>query len=213
MGWENGDRTVIINLPPGYDPNTGHPLLLVLHGGNQSAPAYWEKKAALIAATDNAGMVIVFPEGIGDGTNHVWNSWNKAETVADDVGFLSALISWLVDGLSLNGNRVFLSGFSNGAAMTQRFIAEKPELIAGAAAVCHSTGLIEPEPGLPLCGTCTEVCDPVCVQVNDGLQYNIPTPKAPVHLFVIRGGKDDKVCPNGGCSLKGEDRRHGTDPV
>ncbi len=207
VGWEGADRTVIVHLPKNYDALASHPLVLVLHGGNGSAPAYHQKKKALVDAADSADVVIVFPEGTTDnGTNHVWNSWQKATTTADDVGFLDALISWLVDGLSLDSKRVFMSGFSNGAAMTQRFAAEKPEVLAAGAAVCHSTGMIEPDQQtmLKLCGDCTEVCDPKCVQVNDGLRYDIPTPKAPFNIFVIRGGQDKKVCPALGCSEKGK---------
>ncbi len=204
VGWEGADRTVIVHIPASYDPKSPAPLVIALHGGNGSAPGFREQRQGLVDGAETAGVVVVFPEGVTDnGTAHVWNSWDKAETTADDVGFIVALRAWLVDGLALDASKVFLSGFSNGAAMTQRVAAEHPELLAGAAAICHSTGLIEPADE-PLCGACTEVCDPKCTQVNQGSNYSIPTPKAPINLLVIRGGKDDKVCPAGGCSAKGK---------
>lgn len=208
VGWEDSERTVIIRLPKSYDPQAAHPLMLVLHGGTGNAPDYRQKKDSLANDADAAGVVIVFPEGTSTkGTNQlVWNSWGKPSTQADDVGFLEALTSWLVDGLSLDGTRVFVTGFSNGAAMTQRFVAERPDLVAGAVAVGHSSGMIEPDPATTanLCGSCAEVCDDKCAQVNEGLRYDIPTPKKPVNLFVIRGGADTKICPAGGCSVKGK---------
>ena len=81
------------------------------------------------------------------------------------------MIAWLVDGLAVDANRLFMSGFSNGGAITQRFAAEQPELIRAGASVCHSSGYSR----------------------TDGSRYDLPDPTGPIPMLLVRGGADEKV--------------------
>ncbi len=53
----------------------------------------------------------------------------------DDVGFLKTLVASVSEQYSVDENRFFVSGFSNGAMMTQRIACEASELFAAAALV------------------------------------------------------------------------------
>jgi poly(3-hydroxybutyrate) depolymerase len=68
-----------------------------------------------------------------------------------------------------------MSGFSAGAGMTQRFAVERPNRIKAGAAFCNSGGYTLP----------------------DGSRVEFPTPAAPISMFLVRGGQDQKVPPDG----------------
>lgn len=80
-----------------------------------------------------------------------WNDSGRTDPPnADDVGFLDAV---LTDALARSGadpNRVFVVGFSNGAAMTFRFVAERAERIAAMAPVAGHCQVEKPGPSRPV---------------------------------------------------------------
>ena len=206
VSWEAADRTVVVSVPASYVPETAAPLLVVLHGGGSDAVSFRDKRAGFVEGAAALGWISVFPEGTPqrDGDGRSWNAWDKPGTSADDVAFLDQLLDWLVAGLHVDVNRVYLAGFSNGAAMTQRFVAERPERILGAFALSHTTRLVLPtmRQGL-LCGDCMEYCDPdACPLVVEGDTYDLPSPAGGVNLLVARGGADETVCASSGCSNK-----------
>lgn len=92
------------------------PLVVVLHGGlgtgEQAQRAYgWDAQA------DAGGFVVAYPDGI----DRAWNAGgccgNPARTGVDDVGFLTRMIDELVRTVSIDRDRVYLTGMSNGAMM------------------------------------------------------------------------------------------------
>jgi poly(3-hydroxybutyrate) depolymerase len=91
------------------------------------------------------------------------------------VTYLEGVILWLQHYLSIDAKRTFMSGFSNGASMTQRFAVDRPNRIKAGAAFCSSTGYTLP----------------------DGSRVEFPTPAAPISMFLVRGGQDQKVPPDG----------------
>ena len=204
-GWEGGERTTIVTIPDSYAPGADQPLVLVLHGGGGGAPGFRQERAAFVEAAAAAGAVVVFPEGApaSDGTGHVWNAWDKARTPADDVGYLSAVIGWVGGELGLSAERVYLAGFSNGAAMTQRFAAERPEELAAAAAMCHSVRLHEPASAEQELCACDTLCSDDCPVTATGREYLLPEPRSPVPILLVRGGRDERICSDGGCGSKG----------
>lgn len=69
-----------------------------------------------------------------------WNDGSPAptpelQTDVDDVGFLAAVISDLIQNGVADPARVCLAGFSNGAGMAFRFAAERSELLAAVAPI------------------------------------------------------------------------------
>jgi polyhydroxybutyrate depolymerase len=100
------------------------PLVVMLHGGfgsgSQAEHAYgWD------AAADRGGFVVAYPDGIG-------RSWNAGGTCCgpalrdhvDDVGFLDAMIDAVARGEAVDRSRIYLTGMSNGGAMTYRYACE-----------------------------------------------------------------------------------------
>lgn len=122
------------------------PLVLVLHGTGGSAEfAAEETRWGELA--DELGLLAAFPDGlpVDPASPPAFLSnprrWNDGSTRpgdplhadTDDVAFLSAVIADAVGHHSADPSRVYLTGFSNGAAMAFRFAAERPAEIAAVA--------------------------------------------------------------------------------
>jgi polyhydroxybutyrate depolymerase len=144
MEFEGQRRVYHLHLPPAYDGQTAFPLVIVLHGGGGNGPAM-AYGTAFQAKADAEGFVVVFPTGqrAADGGNY-WNANDatsdpvKAELTGDDVAFLAALIDHLTAELAIDEGRIYVTGFSNGAAMTHRLACALSDRIAAAAAVASA---------------------------------------------------------------------------
>jgi polyhydroxybutyrate depolymerase len=120
-----------------YDPpglSTPAPLVIALHGfGEQPHDLMGVTGLDVAAARD--GFVVAYPVGV----QRSWDAGDCCGAAAarhtDDDGFLATLIARLVASGEVDGRRVYLVGFSNGAFMALRFACDRPDLIAGAVAV------------------------------------------------------------------------------
>ncbi|TFH36652.1 MAG: hypothetical protein E4G99_04445 [Anaerolineales bacterium] len=121
-------RCYILVLPPDFDPQRPIPLILSLHGFSsnphgQRSFSRWD----LVAA--QAYAAVVYPQGTGFPQR--WNA-DPEYTLegADDVKFIRELIKHLADQLPVDRTRLFVTGFSNGGAMTLRLACERNLQIA-----------------------------------------------------------------------------------
>jgi polyhydroxybutyrate depolymerase len=129
------------NLPP-------HPaVVFLLHGGTQSMRELFRPNAGgtqeWVTVADDEGFLLVVPNGInvntGDpsGDHQNWNDCRgdiPNDSTADDVGFISTLIDWAVVNFSIDPERVYSTGASNGGMMSYRLAVELPDRIAAVAA-------------------------------------------------------------------------------
>jgi poly(hydroxyalkanoate) depolymerase family esterase len=130
-----GSRSYAVYTPPGLAPGTAVPLVVVLHGCNQSV-----KDAAVgtdvNAYADRAGFVAVYPEqSVGDNIRLCWN-WFQPRHQARGGGEPAAIarITERVlsgrGGQKLDRNRVHVMGLSAGGAMAGILAATYPDLYA-----------------------------------------------------------------------------------
>jgi len=127
-------RTYHLFIPPSYGPGRPSALVLVLHGGGGSgkgmnALTHFNRIAA------REGFLVVYPDGV----NGNWAD-GRAFTPpdlagVDDVRFLSDLISALSSAYSIDPDRVYVTGISNGGFMTQRMGCALADRIAAIAPV------------------------------------------------------------------------------
>ncbi|GAA3229316.1 PHB depolymerase family esterase [Actinocorallia longicatena] len=150
-GWERSYRLYV---PPGV---TGRaPLVVALHGGLNDG-AYLERQSGLDGLAERERAVVVYPDGIL-GTYNAGTCCAFARILGiDDVGFLDALIARLdADGVA-DGRQVFLTGFSNGAALAYRYACERASRVAAVAVVSGALGVgcepVRPVPVLAFHGT------------------------------------------------------------
>jgi len=126
------ERCWILYVPDQTDITKSIPLLLDLHGLQRNAyQQYNFTDMDKIARENNA--IIIYPQGYGE-------SWNfgvccdpaKDENI-DDLGFLVTLITESLERFPVDSNRVYLTGWSNGCAMSQVLANEASDLIAAVA--------------------------------------------------------------------------------
>ena len=117
--------------------------------------------------TEDADRVPCPPECGGCGQCG-WTSCN------DDVGFLEALVGVVTETFLVNVDRFYVSGFSNGAMMTNRVVCEASELFTAAAMIGG--------------------------RLERGFEC---TPAQPIPLLQINGGADDTVPGDGRVSSGG----------
>ncbi|HET6227551.1 MAG TPA: PHB depolymerase family esterase [Bacteroidia bacterium] len=108
-------RDYRIYIPKIYKSGTAVPLVLNLHGLTSNAQQQ-EAYANFQPIADTANFIIVSPNGTGSPRG--WNNFGPLGTGVDDLGFLSALIDKISASYSIDKNRVYSTGMSNGGFMS-----------------------------------------------------------------------------------------------
>lgn len=133
---EGYDRSYILHTPPQYNETDSLPLVIALHGGGKNAE--WIRDASnLSTKADDAAFFVCYPNGIrtgADGQNN-WNAGPMFNMSVDDVSFISALIDTLRANYRIDTLRVYVTGLSAGAMMTNRLACELADRIAAVAPV------------------------------------------------------------------------------
>ncbi|MFV2176991.1 alpha/beta hydrolase family esterase [Actinomadura sp. LOL_016] len=137
-----GHREYLLHVPPKVAegewkdgrPAEPPPLVLALHGGladmNQA-----EDRTGFSELSDEQGFLVAYPNGF-------MTTWNAGDCCGaakigdlDDVEFLTELITKLTEAGLADPDRVYVTGFSNGAGMAHRFACQKPGMVAAIGAV------------------------------------------------------------------------------
>src|SRR4051812_11667971 len=85
-------RSYILRFPNNYDGKTKLPMVMLLHGANDSA-AYAEAAYHFDEKGEKEGFVLVIPDALGD--YHAWNSHGDLPATRDDIEFLTTLLETL----------------------------------------------------------------------------------------------------------------------
>lgn len=131
-------RDYRLYVPPSYQPGRAAPLLFNLHGYGSDNLSQ-ERSGDFRSIADTAGFLIVHPNGtIDPGTSYLyWNAWNQSGG-PDDVAFLSALVDTLAQRYTIDFDRLYSAGYSNGGFMSYELACHLGSRIAAVASVCGS---------------------------------------------------------------------------
>jgi len=124
------NRTYILYIPEDKSAAKDFPLLLALHGFTQNGQTMMQL-SGFNALAESHGFVVAYPYGV----NTSWNVGVTGGSTADDVGFLSVLIDSIAHKTSIDQNRVYATGFSNGGFMSYRLACEVSTKFAAIASV------------------------------------------------------------------------------
>ena len=131
------NREYIIYVPNSYDGTSSVPLMLNFHGFGGSASQFMQEADMRSLAEANT-FILVYPQGSClDGASH-WNPCpigGDNKSTADDVGFIEAMISEISSNYSLDMERIYAVGYSNGGMMAYGLANYKSDLIAAVASV------------------------------------------------------------------------------
>ena len=112
-------RGALLYIPPSYDPAVPIPVVIALHGRPSSA-------SSMAAITDlntvakREGFMVVYPEGLNNEWNSIGDLMGAPDTPQDDVNFLKTLMDDLAIDVTIDPERIYITGFSNGGFMTMR---------------------------------------------------------------------------------------------
>ncbi len=135
-------RSYILYIPAIYDGSTNVPLVLNFHGFGSNANDQM-RYGDFRSIADTEGFLLVHPQGtLLNGRRH-WNVGGfTIGSTADDVGFIETLIDELAKQYTINLDRVYSTGMSNGGYMSFLLACQLSEKIAAIASV---TGSMTPE--------------------------------------------------------------------
>lgn len=126
-------RNYTLYIPANYNATNSHPIVFNLHGytSNGTAQASLTKMNAI---ADTAGFIVAYPEGTLDNSSQPY--WNAGYgTGVDDIGFIDALIDTIAANYTVNLQRVYSTGLSNGGIMSNTLACALNHRIAAIAGV------------------------------------------------------------------------------
>lgn len=151
------DRPIDVSVPSSY-AGEEMPVVIFLHGGGGNAHSAQATTcrngdaadaSCLQAVGDREGFITVFANGYhrpsnplnmrtwnaGGGTTYACASGAACADGSDDVAYISAVIDQIESDLAIDTSRVYVMGFSNGAAMAHRVGCELSDRVAAIVAV------------------------------------------------------------------------------
>jgi len=169
-----GDRPVTVHVPPGYDPATPAPLLILLHGYGSSGKEH-DTYFHLGEEAARRGYLYVHPDGTLDsGGGRFWNATDACcdfdPVGVDDASYLSGVIEEIQAAFAVDPKRVDVIGHSNGGFMSYALACAHADQVAAIASLAGATF-----------GDPTECA-----------------PSEPVSVLEIHGDADDTIAYEGG---------------
>jgi polyhydroxybutyrate depolymerase len=123
-------RTYLLHVPKAYQPGHSVPLVICLHGFAEW-PAHLMRLSHWNQVADESGFLVVYPSGSGFPLRwHANGPFGNAAQAGQDVRFISDLIDHLRKDYSIDTDRVYANGLSNGGGMSFLLAAELSERIA-----------------------------------------------------------------------------------
>jgi len=153
-------RTFIVYRPASLPAEA--PLVVMLHGGFGSGQQA-EKSYGWNAEADRGRFLVAYPDGL----NRAWNTGGgccgvPGRTNADDVGFITAMVSAVERQVPVDADRVYATGISNGGIMAYTL-------------ACHTTifAAIGPDSATEL-GSCPAPAPVSVIHIHGTADKNIP---------------------------------------
>jgi polyhydroxybutyrate depolymerase len=127
------ERCYLLYVPPSLDLTRPVPVVVSLHGFASNARTQ-ELLAKWNGIADKEGFVVVYPEGTSFPLR-----WNSGGTVVsqkvDDVRFFRDVVTDLAKEVTVDRARIYVTGMSNGGAMTNRIACEAADVVAAVGTV------------------------------------------------------------------------------
>ncbi|OGF50158.1 MAG: hypothetical protein A2231_07750 [Candidatus Firestonebacteria bacterium RIFOXYA2_FULL_40_8] len=135
-------RTFRVHIPKDFDINKRTPFVFVLHGGGGNGKNMDEKglSGSFTRMADKENFIVIYP----DAYDKNWNDGRGVEDYKaqkdniDDVGFFINLIDLFGKEFNIDKKRIYSTGISNGAIMSNRLACEAPGVFAAIAPVVGS---------------------------------------------------------------------------
>ena len=125
------------------------PVVFAFHGGGGDMQLMAGDHYGLVAKADSAGFIAVFPNGYSRFPRGKLATWNAGhccgaarDTGSDDVGFVRAMVAQLRQRASIDTQRIFATGMSNGGMFSYRLACEMADVFRAIAPVAGTDNRI-----------------------------------------------------------------------
>ena len=155
LAWDGIQRRYILHVPPSYDGSRSVPLVFDFHGGLGNAVTQI-RTSNFEQLADEKGFIVVYPDGTGFFGDKLltWNGGTCCGVAArnniDDVGFVRAMIGAIESSYRIDPKRIYSTGLSNGAIMSQRLACDASDLFAAIGPVSGTLNDPQCSPGEPV---------------------------------------------------------------
>jgi len=134
-------RSYHVREPDDWDGVTPLPVLLHFHGWMRTGTTP-TGSPRVAGATRRRGVLLLAPNGNG-------KSWDFWDDDTDDVAFAAAVIEDAAKRYPIDRSRIYVSGYSYGAAMAWRYVCQHGDDVAALIAVSGTIRQSEPCPQAP----------------------------------------------------------------
>jgi len=155
---EYGNRTFWGYVPTSYKSGTSVPLVFAFHGLGDDCHRFGHE-TGMVNKAEAEGFILAYPCGTPGGFFALETAWNAGTccmegSKVDDIMFARDIVEFFSSRFSIDSNRVFSSGFSNGAFMTETLLCNSSDVFKAGASV-SGTVVVYPGnlPGLANCDT------------------------------------------------------------
>jgi polyhydroxybutyrate depolymerase len=147
-----------VHVPHSYDAARPTPVVFAFHGGGGSARSMSDDRFyGLIAKSEQAGFIAVFPNGYSRLRNGGLATFNAGiccgaarDSNIDDVGFVRKVVAQVRSQLNVDPDRIVASGMSNGAMLSYRLACEAADIFRAIVAVAGTDGMDACKPSRPV---------------------------------------------------------------
>ena len=151
------ERAYLVHIPTGYRSDKPAPVVFAFHGGGGNMQLQAGEHYGLVDKSDSAGFIAVFPNGYSRLPSGNLATWNAGTCCAqardegiDDVGFVRAIWDKLPDLVSVDRQRVYATGMSNGGMMSYRLACEMADVFKAIAPVAGTDNTLQCQPSRPI---------------------------------------------------------------
>ena len=134
---ESMERDYILYIPSDYDPVRPMPLVLNFHGYTSTAGA----QEAVSGIAEREGFLVAYP-------NAVNRDWLNSDD--HNISFVESLLDTLTDEYSIDSQRVYATGASQGGTMSFVLAAALPDRFAAAAPLAGTRPVSDGENRVPI---------------------------------------------------------------
>ena len=138
MVFDGNDREYIIYVPSNYDDSESVPLMFNFHGGNGLAGDFMNYTNDMRPIADTAGFIAVYPQAATDPDDGSYSWLHKAPTSHNDIFFIEAIIDALSSEFSIDNDRVYACGYSEGGIFSYELACRLNNRIAAISSVSGS---------------------------------------------------------------------------
>lgn len=136
LAHDGQDREAVVYVPASAI-GTEAPMVLNFHGyGGRSA---WHMEDAdMRVLADEEGFILVYPQGSELGGDPHWNAaplGGDNKSSADDVGYTETLVERIQEAHTVDSDRIYAVGYSNGGMFAYYLACERSDLIAAVGSV------------------------------------------------------------------------------